>query len=130
MRHGKASFLLLRYEDILQNPERELIKVAEFMGLEVTPERLSRAVELSSADHMRKLEKRQSLSWALTKNTRQDKPFVRTASAGGWRASLPPKSVAAIEAAWGPLMERLGYRLSENSRERVAPATEITTSDS
>jgi hypothetical protein len=56
-------FLLLRYEDMLDDPERELVKVADFLGLEATPERLARAVRLSSADHMRELEKTQAAEW-------------------------------------------------------------------
>src|ERR1035438_5939029 len=45
------------YEDLLTDPTRELAKVARILGLEPEPERLARAVELSSADRMRKLEK-------------------------------------------------------------------------
>jgi hypothetical protein len=110
MRNSRK-FLLLRYEDMLEGPERELRRVADFLKIEATPERLRRAVELSSADRMRNLEQRQSREWSLTKETRQDKPFVRTARAGGWRSSLPSKCVAEIEAAWGPLMRELGYEV-------------------
>jgi len=105
-------FLLLRYEDMLEAPERELVKVANFLGLTVTPERLARAIRLSSADHMRGLEKLQAAKWSLTKNTRPDMAFVRKASAGTWRSELPPQAVADIEQAWGPLMATLGYELS------------------
>jgi hypothetical protein len=61
---------------------------------------------------MRDLEKTQSANWVLTKNTRPDKPFVRSGEAGGWKSTLSPESVASIEAAWGSLMERLGYELA------------------
>src|SRR5713226_4545423 len=111
MRHNRK-FLLLRYEDMLENPQRELSKVAAFLNLETSPTRLARAVELSSADHMRKMEKSQAKDWQLTKSTRQDKPFVRDAKAGGWRSALPAKSVAEIEASWGSLMQTLGYELA------------------
>jgi len=111
MRHNRK-FLLLRYEDMLENPQRELSKVAAFLNLEASPTRLARAVELSSADHMRKMEKSQAKDWQLTKSTRQDKPFVRDAKAGGWRSALPAKSVAEIEASWGSLMQTLGYELA------------------
>jgi hypothetical protein len=109
-------FLLLRYEDMLEDPERELVKVADFLGLATTPERLARAVKLSSADHMRGLEKQQAAEWALTKNTRSDMTFVRKARAGNWRSELPPQAVADIEKAWGPLMRTLGYELSSASQ--------------
>ncbi len=106
------NFLLLRYEDMLDHPERELAKVADFLSLESTPERLARAVRLSSADHMRELERVQAAEWSLTKNTRPDMAFVRTARAGTWRSELPPQAVTDIETAWGPLMRTLGYELA------------------
>ena len=106
------SFLLLRYEDMLDDPERELVKVANFLSIESTPERLARAVRLSSADHMRELEKTQAAKWSLTKNTRPDMAFVRKARAGAWRSELPPQAVADIETAWGSLMRTLGYELA------------------
>jgi hypothetical protein len=111
MRHNR-NFLLLRYEDMLEDSTRELAKVASFLRLEVTPERLTRAVTLSSADHMRVLEKKQSGDWQLTKGTREDKPFVRKADGGSWRSELPLPSAAAIESEWGRLMQSLGYELS------------------
>jgi hypothetical protein len=111
MRHNRK-FLLLRYEDMLDDPERELVKVADFLGLEATPERLARAVKLSSADHMRELEKKQAAEWSLTKNTRPDMAFVRKARSGTWRSELPPQTVADIETAWGSLMCTLGYELA------------------
>lgn len=111
-RQNKAGFLLLRYEDMLRNPTRELGKIVGFLKLKVTPQRLARAVALSSADRMRELEKMQSGDWRLTKGTRQDKPFIRHAEEGSWRSDLPSQSVSAIESAWGPLMQSLGYELS------------------
>lgn len=113
-------FLLLRYEDMLDDPERELVKVADLLGLEATPERLARAVKLSSADHMRELEKTQAAEWSLTKNTRPDMAFVRKARAGTWRSELPPQAVTDIETAWGSLMRALGYELAAAPPEPAA----------
>lgn len=54
------------------------------------------------------------------KGSRKDLSFVRAAGSGGWRSELPAPMVARIEAAWGPLMQRLGYELSTqpSTRER------------
>lgn len=114
MRNESDGFLLLRYEDMIQNAEHELSRVASFLNFEPTPERLTRAVQLSSADHMRNLEKREAQEWQLTQNTRQDKPFVRAAKSGSWEQALPALSVALIESAWGPTMRSLGYVLSKD----------------
>ena len=122
LRHNRK-FLLLRYEDMLDDPERELLKVAEFLNIEVTHEKLSRAVELSSAERMRKLEKAQSKDWKLTSSTRADKPFVRKARWGSWKSELPTRSVAEIEKAWGDLMIELGYELSSPSSDQKQNST-------
>lgn len=109
-RAGKKDFCLVRYEDILHGPILELKKVAGILGIEPSSERLARAVELSSAENMRALEKTQADQWVLTKNTRLDKPFVREAKHGAWRTSLSEASVRKIEQAWGATMESLGYQ--------------------
>jgi hypothetical protein len=111
-RQGHTGFLLLRYEDILADPPRELVKLASLLGIEPTPERLARASELSSAERMRRLEKEQGKKWVQTRNTRQDKNFVRAASSGAWKSTLPQDSVLKIENAWGSIMQTLGYHLS------------------
>jgi Sulfotransferase domain len=111
-RQNDKHFVLLRYEDLIADPARELVKVATLLGIEPTSERLARAVELSSADRMRQLESTQGGKWVQTRYTRQDKPFVRKASSGGWRSVLPAESVANIEAAWGPAMTSMGYELN------------------
>ena len=109
---GDPRFLLLRYEDMVTDPARELAKVVAFLNMSVSPEQIVQAVERSSADRMRKLERAQTDLQGLTKGSRKDLSFVRAAGSGGWRSDLPAPMVAKIEAAWGPLMQRLGYELS------------------
>jgi hypothetical protein len=110
-RGGQKNFLLLRYEDMLADTQKESTKIAAFLGLDSSPERIARAVALSSADRMRKLEKEQSRQWKETKKTRQDKPFVRKAASGGWKSILSERAVAQIESAWGDVMRSAGYKL-------------------
>jgi len=111
-REGQPGFLLVRYEHLQADPYAELARIAAFVGVETNPERIARAVELSSAQNMRKMEKTQGGKWVATSHTRSDKPFVGRASSGGWRDTLPPESLAHLEAHWGPLMQRLGYELA------------------
>jgi hypothetical protein len=121
-RQDHPSFMLMRYEDMQENPQRELARVARFMGLDADPGRIDRAIERSSASNMRKMEKTQGKKWVATFHTRSDKPFVRAASSGGWRAVLPEKTVRYMEDHWGPIMKELGYKLSTEA-ETEAPAT-------
>lgn len=119
LRQDQPTFLLLRYEDMKKDAVGELSRVVEFLkqcsfrNLDDRPEKLRQAAEASSPERMRALEKDQAREWVLTKKTRNDKPFVRTATSGGWKSTLSPESVGAIESAWGGVMQRLGYELSE-----------------
>ena len=111
--HGRQ-FLLLRYEDLLENPEEELSKVAEFLGRKTSTQDIQRAVALSSADRMKKLEQKQSDQWSTTREGRKDINFVREARSGQWRRTLSTASVAEIESTWGNLMQALGYECTAN----------------
>jgi hypothetical protein len=122
-RQGHDSFLLMRYEDLQANQQRELTRVARFMGLNLDPESINQAIERSSAANMRKMEETQGKKWVATFHTRSDKPFVRKASSGGWRVVLPEKTVAYMEARWGSIMKQLGYKLS---KEMEIETPEIT----
>jgi len=111
MRKGNPNFCLVRYEDLLSEPATELKKVSPMLNIEPTSERIERAIRLSSASHMRTLEKTQWDKWVTTKDTRQDIPFVREAKAGSWKSKLSEASVRIIEEAWGESMQELGYEL-------------------
>jgi Sulfotransferase domain len=116
-RRSREDFLLLRYEDMLEDTVSEVAKIAVFFSLEAHGERVRSAVERSSVQRMRGLEKLQGKDWVSTKNRRPDIPFVRTAASGHWRSKLPADSIAEIEAAWGPLMAALGYELTTTRPE-------------
>jgi len=121
-RHGQPGFLLLRYEDMVADTARELTKVASFLSLSATPAVTAQAVQRSSADTMRQLEKAQAQLFTSTKDTRQDIPFVRAAKAGGWRSALPEESVARIEEAWGHLIKWLGYEMIAAGKQSEGPS--------
>jgi Sulfotransferase domain len=113
-RHNTNGFLLLRYEDLLEHTEEALHKIAGFLALTPANGQLARAIELSSAENMRKLESKQSSRWEMTKSTRTDISFVRTAASGGWKSNLPPSAVSQIELAWGHIMRMLGYETTSS----------------
>lgn len=112
MRAGREKFILVRYEDLLENAHDQLHRVAVFLGIDPSQQVLSRAIDLSSADRMRAIEKAESSQWRDTRPTRQDIPFVRKATSGGWKKACPEDAVRSIETAWWPLMKLLGYDLA------------------
>jgi hypothetical protein len=114
-------FLLVRYEDLLDDTIREMTRISEFIGLrQISAERIAQAVERSSAENMRKLERADADKWVTTKESRKDIPFVRTAKSGQWQQALPSTSVAEIESAWGPVMTLLGYKLSSQAQQSAS----------
>jgi len=110
-RQGDPRFLLVRYEDLQSQGMEEMRRIADFLGIPATTDQLSFAIEQSSANRMRELEKKQGHLWSSTRETRQDKPFVRSAKSGGWKAELPEASVVEIESKWGDLMQEMSYEL-------------------
>jgi len=117
------AFLLVRYEDLLQDAARELRRIALFLGVTAHDETLAQAVERSTAQRLRDLEKVEHERWLGVRGTRADVPFIGEATAGRWKQTLPESSVALIESSWGRLMNTLGY---ETSTAPVANTRVIT----
>jgi hypothetical protein len=133
LRRNESTFLMLRYEDMKRDPVTVLADIVAFLDrcsfgkIDSNSAALQRTIELSSPERMRALEKKEAANWVLTKHTRSDKPFVRSAISGGWKTQLTPESVAAIESAWGGLMQSLGYELtSDRTSDRASDRTLAT----
>lgn len=112
VRQKSHQFLLVTYESLLANTLQIMKSIADFLNIDPDPKRLTYAIEQSTAERMREMEKRQARQWSSTRETRLDKPFVRAARAGGWREELPQACTSAIESEWGELMLALGYTLT------------------
>jgi hypothetical protein len=112
------NFLLLHYESMLKDTSTELRRIAAFLGIESDPAQVRRAIERSSADRMRELEKVEASQWVATKKHRKDIPFVGAAISGGWKAAMPETCTNRIESAWGDLMTTLGYELNHGHGPR------------
>ena len=110
-RRGRDDFLLMRYEDLRRDTERNLAVIARFLDIETTRERLATAIDLASAGRMQELEDAQAHLWRPLKKARKDIPFVRSATSEGGvtRADLPQEAAAMIGERWRDLMEDLGY---------------------
>jgi len=111
-RMNHPGFLLVRYEDLRQDPVRELRRMAIFLGVTADAHVLTQAVERSAAQRLRDLEKAEHEQWLGTRGKRADVPFIGEAIAGGWKWKLPNSSIALIESTWGHLMNTLGYETS------------------
>jgi hypothetical protein len=104
-----ARMMVLRYEDIQSNPVESFSKVAEFLGISASNERLLEIVQLSSADRMREKEK-------INMHPEETAPgfnFVGRAAHGVWKDSLSPSQVQKIQEVCRHVMARFDYGLIE-----------------
>lgn len=108
---NNKNMLLLKYESLLENAEKELEKIFCFFNIDVTREDILRAIELSSFDRMRELEVQQPEYMGKSRHNlrRSDIPFVREGKAKGWETILSPLDRQKIEETWSGLMKEFDY---------------------
>jgi hypothetical protein len=96
---------LVRYEDLLADPEGQFRKLADFMGLGEDGAAVREAVQRSRFEELRKQEAAQGCSLRPASSDR----FFRNGKAGGWREVLTGAQVERIARTHEATMERLGY---------------------
>jgi len=100
--------LLVRYEDLLAEPERYFARIIRFLGTgEVDAVRLNRAIAFSSFDTLSGQEAAEGY-----RAGGGAKAFFRAGKAGQWRERLTAEQVRRIEVAHGAVMQKFGYELS------------------
>ena len=96
-RHIPQKFLLVRYEDLVENTVRELRKVLEFIGLySVSDEAIAKTVGLASLENMKAMEKTNSFGTSRLKPADPSDPEsykVRKGKVGGFIDYLDPKEI-------------------------------------
>ncbi len=100
--HAIRNLLIVRYEDMRQDPARELARVVEFLGHEVEPDVIARAVEHGSIENMRKQEATNTFTLAGGRlkpgdRANPDSYKVRRAKVGGYRDYFSDEEVEAID---------------------------------
>jgi len=100
-----ASFALLRYEDLTADTAAELARLYALLGVPVTPGIIATAIERSSIDNMRQLER----SFAAGHPALKGLEFVRRQPLGGARTPISNAVRELIEKEAAPVMKQLGY---------------------
>lgn len=100
-----ASFALLRYEDLTANTAAELTHLYALLGVPVTPAMIATAIERSSIERMRELER----SFAAAHPALRGLEFVRRQPLGGARTPISAATRDLIERQAAPVMKQLGY---------------------
>jgi Sulfotransferase domain len=101
-----GSLLVLRYEDLLEDPVPGLCSAMEFLGRPVPREQAEEAARAYSAERMRERERQSRFH---EKQKRRDIMFVRTAGSGDWARAFSAEDEELFTRVAGDLLGRLGY---------------------
>ena len=99
-REGPDTVMLMKYEDLLDDPEGEVRRMCDFIGEAFEPEMLQYHRK-EEANHMAPM----SESWVNISRP------IMSGNSGKYRRHLTQDQVRMVEAVCAPLMERLGYPL-------------------
>src|SRR5579872_5533736 len=102
---GTSNLLVLRYEDLRQDPETNFKKMLDFAGMYRDPEAIRSAIANNSVEKMREKE------LASPRKASVRGKFIRSGQVQGWRSKLTDEQLRVIEANAGEVMVRLGYPL-------------------
>ena len=100
---GDFPLLLVRYEDLLDDPVASLRKIVEFLG--IPGEHVEAAVTATHFDQLARQEQQQG----FRENPHAKDKFFRSGKAGEGKLRLTPEQLVRIETAHGAVMKRLGY---------------------
>ncbi len=109
---ANQNFLLIKYEDLKANAERELTRFLEFADLPIDSSRLTSAVKASEFSNMQKLEKQQQYredQYRVFGGSDPNIQFVRKGQVGGWQEFFDDRLLADFIDRHGSTLERLDY---------------------
>jgi hypothetical protein len=98
---------VIRYEDMTQEPLRAFAAIAQFLGLQVAPERIVHAIEHSSFDVLRGQEQR----GGFRERSRKSDRFFDSGRVGRGRQILTPSLAQSLCATHREQMARFGYEV-------------------
>lgn len=98
--------LVIRYEDMLADPEAALRRMAGHIGWDVSDEAIAGAAAATRFDKLADHERRHGFAERAAKTER----FFHTGKSGGWRDVLSAGQATQIARGHGAVMERFGYR--------------------
>lgn len=97
--------LVVRYEDLVRDPQGEMLRAARFLELSHDAGRIARAVRFSDFSELC----RQEADAGFSERPPGMTVFFRSGRVGGWRAALTDVQVARLIADHGAVMQRFGY---------------------
>lgn len=107
----KNGFLLVKYEDLLQNTSKEAKRIINFLNLDRSEQEINEAVNWASFDNMKALEQKQHTHLnGYSPLVNQTMPFVREGKANKWKSVLSQAQQQQMNQAFHKTLTRLGYK--------------------
>jgi len=109
----KKNYLLIKYENLIKNPEDEFTKIANFLGKlfknNFRKEVIDDAIKLSSFDKLEKMEQEHGFVESATNQDGTKQKFFYLGAKNNWRKMLNKKLIEEINIEFENEMKELGY---------------------
>jgi len=116
-RNIPLEFMVLRYEDMMNNPEANLIKTINFLGLEnIDVYTIKKAIEFAKFDNLKKLEREQYFNKKAMRpaNKSDDESYtIRRGKVGGYVEYLNQDDIKYIES----VIQEIGCPFNQNRKQ-------------
>ena len=108
------NFLLIKYEDLLNNNENEIKKIIKylnkFFNIRENEKMINAIIKNTSFSNLKKQEEEQGFSESIwDKKLNKKKRFFNLGPENKWSSLLDKKIINKIEKRFGPTMKKLGY---------------------
>jgi len=120
-------FLLIKFEEMRRNTEDTVVRVLDFLGVDVDRRVVAEAIANNTVKKMQEKEQKspQLSNAAPTPDGPVESRFIRSGSVAGWRNRLTEDQVRLIEDKAGAVLERMGYPIGEAARQRQVVAAPL-----
>jgi len=111
-------FLIVRYEDLHKNPDNELDRILEFIGVSADNKIIRIAVEFAKFENMQRMEQKNKFNWAAMKpvDTKDANSYkVRKGKIGSFRDELSKADIKYIDIELKNLDSGFMYNQDSNS---------------
>ncbi len=110
----KKNYLLIKYEDLIEKPELEFQKIANYLEpllkVRFTNENIAKAIELSSFDRLKKIEEKEGFFESVTNaETGKKETFFNMGPKNDWKKILNENITKEINKKFELEMRELGY---------------------
>jgi len=101
--------IVIRYEDMKENPEHELHRFLDFCNISVDLDKLSHAVKVSSFDNMQAIEQKDSEIIPVWEKSNRSINFVRRGEPNQWQELFTGELLGLFLESHGSSLAKVGY---------------------